>query len=130
MKTLITAVSTLGLSGMLPGVLALYDHSPVQRAQAIHANASASQSETDRDSGMITAVSTDALTFELRTPDGIVKIRVDDSTEFSVNGVRTDRTNALKVGREAVAHHTGGHASRVEVSTEIEPPPPTDPWTF
>lgn len=115
MKRFLTAVSILGLAATAP--LGLTAHTDAPLNHALNA-----QDNPDRLSGMIASVAENGESFQLRTADGLETIKVDHSTEYSIDGSTSDRATALKIGYEATVHLKDGTAKRVEAKTRIEPP--------
>lgn len=78
--------------------------------------------QVDTTEGMIRSIAEDKSSFVIWTEDeDRVTVRVDDKTVYMLDGEGSLRDAALQIGRTAIATHTDGVASRVDVFTKDDP---------
>lgn len=73
-------------------------------------------------SGTISSVADQASSFVLRTDHSAdLIVTFNDETKWTLNGAESTREEALAVGRSAKVTHESGTASRVAVTSAIDP---------
>jgi len=113
MKRLITTVSVLMLAATSP--LAVSGHTNPPTANLFEPETPAQVT------GSISSIAEDGSMFEIRTPTGVVSVKVDSKTVYLLNGKESNKADALKIGHEVVVYRDGERATRVEAKSEIEP---------
>ncbi|MEZ6233800.1 MAG: hypothetical protein R3B68_06385 [Phycisphaerales bacterium] len=124
MHSMITAACSLGLMGLSTDAFVdrfdavLAEYRPDRGAECrVEAAAVASIA------GTIKSVSEDGAGFVLVPDerDEEITISVQDTTVYTLNGITSSRDEALAAGRSATVTHQDNVASRVDVTTPIDP---------
>lgn len=113
MKRLITTVSIIGLATAAPLAISGHTDIPVRTV--------ADPGDPAQITGSISSISEDGSVFEVRTTVGVVSVKVDDKTEFTLNGKEAAKDEALKIGHEVIVFRKGDTATKVDAKSEIEP---------